>query len=144
MNVLLYKFSGKRNELEKTIHYVSQRQGTFKKSQTLMNIELTLKANETSLLSSNYCYVDVLERYYFIDDIEIVGNGLFTLKLSEDVLMSHKEDIKRMLVEIDESENPNGEFLSCDVRSEKTLLRSESLFNPFTENKLYMLTVQGV
>lgn len=143
MNIFLYKYDSERNRLDKTFEQVSQRVGTLKTSTGLLKLEILLKA-DSRLLSANYCYIAEFNRYYFIDDIEVQHNGVALFKMSQDVLMSHREDIKRMTVEVVESVNPNDNFMSCDLQSEKTLLKSERLNNPFTSRGvLYMLTVQG-
>ena len=43
-------------------------------------------------LTANYCYVDTLRRYYYIDDIEL-SNGFAYLHCTVDVLMTYKEEI---------------------------------------------------
>ena len=42
-----------------------------------------------SITDFNYCYIPVLERYYFIHNPILVTDRIFRLELSEDVLMSH-------------------------------------------------------
>lgn len=142
MNAYLYKYKGDRNALEKEIEQTAQVTGSFRETQGLMKVSLRLKMDDGAQLEANYCYIDALKRYYFVDDVQAENNGFFVLSLSQDVLMSHKEDIKRMAVEINESENPNENYLDCDLRGEKTLIASTALENPFLKSgKLYLLTV---
>lgn len=144
MNAYLYKYKGEKNVLEKEIEQTAQVTGSFRETQGLMKVSLRLKMDDGAQLEANYCYIDALKRYYFVDDVKAENNGFFVLELSQDVLMSHKEDIKRMLVEVGESENPNDSNIDCDLMDALTPIRSEQLQNPFLKSgKLYLLTVQG-
>lgn len=57
--------------------------------------------NITGLFNYNYAYIQELNRYYFIDTFDIEREGLVTLYLSEDYLMSHKVDIGNLYVQLD-------------------------------------------
>ena len=49
-----------------------------------------------SITDFNYCYIPVLERYYFINNPILVTDRLFRLELSEDVLMSLKSQFREL------------------------------------------------
>lgn len=56
-------------------------------------IEYDLSTNlDYSIFECNYCYIEEFNRFYFIDDIVIQNNKLFSLALSVDVLESYKND----------------------------------------------------
>ena len=57
--------------------------------------------NITGLFDYNYAYIQELNRYYFIDTFDVEREGLVTLYLSEDYLMSHKVDIGNLYVQLD-------------------------------------------
>lgn len=42
----------------------------------------------------NYCYISVVNRYYFIDDVEYINDSIIRFYLIEDVLASFKEAIE--------------------------------------------------
>lgn len=48
-------------------------------------------------MTANYCYVDSLRRYYFIDDITL-ENGFGLLHCSVDVLMSYRDALLKQNV----------------------------------------------
>ena len=54
--------------------------------------QLVLQGGD-EILSKNYAYIPNFNRYYFVHDIELSPNGMYTVSLVEDVLMSFKEDI---------------------------------------------------
>lgn len=49
-----------------------------------------------SITDFNYCYIPVLERYYYVNNPILVTDRLFRLELSEDVLMSLKSQYKEL------------------------------------------------
>lgn len=74
-------------------------------------------------LTANYCYVDTLRRYYFINDIKL-ANGFAYLSCSVDVLMSYKEQLKA---------------------TPAVIKRQESSYNTYiVDDKLCVLNYEGV
>lgn len=59
----------------------------------VMTPQVTLKAGD-EIFTKNFAYIPNFRRYYFVQKIEIAPNGLYTLDLTEDVLMSWRDDIK--------------------------------------------------
>ena len=54
-------------------------------------------------LTANYCYVDTLRRYYFIDDITL-SQGYAYIKCTEDVLMTYAEQLHDVKVLVDRNQ----------------------------------------
>lgn len=58
----------------------------------------TFRMKDTDLyMTTNYCYVDSLRRYYFIDDITL-SKGFAYLHCTCDVLMTYKEQLRHQNV----------------------------------------------
>lgn len=72
-------------------------------------------------MTANYCYVDTLRRYYFIDDITL-SEGYAFLHCTCDVLMTYKEEIKQRRVVVKRQEN---NFNLYQVDDKITLLNYE-------------------
>lgn len=71
--------------------YVVDGQGTWVISDGKKVILATLE----ELLQCNYCYIEAFKRYYYITDIVSVRQGLWSISMSVDVLMSYKDIIKQ-------------------------------------------------
>lgn len=71
--------------------YVVEGQGTWVISDGKKVILATLE----ELLQCNYCYIEAFKRYYYITNIVSVRNGLWSVSMSVDVLMSYKDIIKQ-------------------------------------------------
>lgn len=72
-------------------------------------------------MTANYCYVDTLRRYYFIDDVTL-SEGYAFLHCTCDVLMTYKEEIKQRKVVVKRQEN---NFNLYQVDDKITLLNYE-------------------
>lgn len=91
MNIKFYKNESINNELNKTITLVDSITGTFKSDVDIINPILNIKLD--SLPSFNYCYIEELKRYYFVENIEFVNNNVYKIYLKLDVLFTYKDDI---------------------------------------------------
>lgn len=90
-------------------------------------------------LTANYCWVDTLRRYYYIDDIEL-SNGFAYLHCTVDVLMTYKEEIKQRRVVVKRQEN---NFNLYQVDDKVTLLNYECVKTvSFPTNKGFDATKQ--
>lgn len=91
MNISLYKTNSEKNVVYKTLtNEVSFADVTFKNPTEILNPVITL-ATAIDVEAYNYCYIPEYNRYYYISNIVSVVNGLWTINLSVDVLMSFKQ-----------------------------------------------------
>lgn len=145
MRIKLYKVYDRENKLNKTLNNELVLTGSLKTEVSVCSPVIMLKSNNFNFSDYNYCYIEDFDRYYFIEDIEIDALTLFEIRLREDVLMSFNSDIKNMTVQINESSNPNSNFIDCKMGDKKELIQSIDLENPFSKNGfLYMSTIKGV
>ena len=145
MRIKLYKVYDEENKLNKTLNSELVLPGSLKTKVSVFNPIIMLKSVNFNFLEYNYCFIEDFNRYYFIEDIEINALTLFEIKLREDVLMSFNSDIKNMTVQINESSNPNSNFIDCKMSDKKELIQSIDLENPFSQTGfLYMSTIKGV
>ena len=145
MIIKLYKVYDRENKLNKTLNNEKVLTGSLKNKVSVYNPVIMLKSVDFNFSDYNYCYIEDFDRYYFIEDIEIDALTLFEIRLREDVLMSFNSDIKNMTVQINESSNPNSNFIDCKMGDKKELIQSIELENPFSKTGfLYMSTIKGV
>ena len=145
MRIKLYKVYDRENKLNKTLNNEFVLTGSLKNKVSVYNPVIMLKSDNFNFSDYNYCYIEDFDRYYFIEDIEINNLTLFEVRLREDVLMSFNNDIKNMTVQINESNNPNSNFIDCKMGDKKELIQSIDLENPFSKTGfLYMSTIKGV
>src|SRR5690606_725960 len=89
MNVTFYNNLSNHNVVNKRLEEINTLSFTFKENSNIINPSLILK----NYVGGNYVYIDELERYYYVKDIDLLGKGLFNINCEIDVLMSYKDDI---------------------------------------------------
>ena len=97
----------------------------------------------------NFNYLQILDapfngRYYFVDNISIMQNGIMRVPCSIDVLMSHKSDIKKETAILARQSNiANLYFNDPDLPIENRNNVSFKQFPKGLENKAYYYLLIG-
>lgn len=111
-----------------------------------------IEAKEIPLYQLNYAFITQFQRYYFIDDIICLNDGLVELRMSVDVLMTYAGSILASQQEVSRSEKYNSQnFIDTErpVQSNKILFAGDAQFiGNFPESigantNNYVLTVAG-
>ena len=89
MIVKVFNNKSNKNIVNKKIEEVQEISFDFKDDSDITNPILILQ----SYKSGNYCYIPDLNRYYYIDRIDLMNGGFYKLYLEIDVLMSYKDEI---------------------------------------------------
>lgn len=90
MKLIFGKFIGDKRELNKTITDTIEVTGVLRDQSNLLNPEFLVK---TDMRNYNYCTIEEFNRCYYIKDIDNYRQGLWVVRLKEDVLMSYKDEI---------------------------------------------------
>ena len=92
MEIIFYSLTDDRRKLNKTLlNGVSVQNVTLKNNDNkLSKLSIVLNAD---IVGKNYCYIPILQKYYFIDNVSIISNTLKRYDLNIDVLMSYKSTI---------------------------------------------------
>lgn len=115
MKIYLYNFTKEKNLVRKGAFFTNtiELDGTLRNECSVMNP--TIEVQSTGLITSNYAYVVEFNRYYFIDEIVCVRNGLWRLTMSVDVLMTYRNEISEQRAIISRQENSFNSFLKDDL-----------------------------
>lgn len=89
MKVKIYNNKSNKNIVNKKIEFLQEISFDFKDDSDITNPILILQ----SYKKGNYCFIPDLNRYYYIDRIDLMNGGLYKLYLEIDVLMSYKDEI---------------------------------------------------
>ena len=94
MQITFYKTDDGENVINKTLLNGVTIPIQLKRETDILNPILTL-TNKTGLdyYQFNYCYMDVLKRFYFVRTVRQLNIALFHVELSCDVLETFKHDI---------------------------------------------------
>lgn len=142
MDIIFYNTSSENNRIGKTLENEKTLTGSFK---TEIDVQDPILQVNTNLMNFNYCYIPDLNRYYFINKIEITQTNLFTIYLHIDVLETYKEEIKALRVVVSNSSGGNpyydGYISGVDVRTEYETKQFE---NNFDENgQIVLIALYG-
>lgn len=105
MRVDLMQNSSENNVIGKNLTVTSTGDAVFKRNVSELDIELDLHNINTDILNkSNYVYIPILNRYYFISNVRYDLGGNVTIMCHTDVLQTFADDIRKLRVIADKSE----------------------------------------
>lgn len=106
----------------------------------------TLKVRDVDVyMTANYCYLDDLRRYYYIEDITL-SKGFAYLKCTIDVLMTYRSDLAKRAPLVRRSENKYNLYQIDDemkLLNYKALKRVEFSSGFDKDKQEFMLCVIG-
>ena len=93
MIITLYKSPGERNRLSRPLTTVK----TYDNAQLtdVVNVETPelLVNRDDTIIGFDYAYIPTFNRYYFLNDLQVVNGNQFKLFLESDPLMSFRQGI---------------------------------------------------
>ena len=143
MKIIFYTNNSDSNELNKNINLITELNCNVNRDNLdILSPILFLSYFDIKELNINYCYIEELNRYYFINSYTIEKNNLIKLQLETDVLMTFKNDILLSSGIVKETKNNQNNFSSqfelLDTKQQKILYFSDG-DNKFTDDKLYLV-----
>ena len=147
MQIILYNTASENNKINKDISTVILSvDGTLKNECAVSNPTIRLQAT-ADILNANYAYIPIFKRYYFINKITSLVNGLWLIDLSCDVLMSFKDSILALECVVNRASSDynsyfNDSEFSCynNSRVQTKLFPNYGVFN---NGRTYLITVSG-
>lgn len=114
MTVIFYKYNGIKNKINKTLENgLTVNDVVMRNDFDITAFELLIKdINFNS--EYNYCYIQDLGRYYFIESVEKMNGTIYKIRLTVDVLKSFSTQIENINAIITKSENPDDNFVDCE------------------------------
>ena len=114
MTVIFYKYDGIKNKINKTLsNGLNINDVIVQNDFDITDFELLIK-NSSFNSEYNYCYIQDLERYYFIESVERMNGTIYKIRVSVDVLKSFSSQIENINAIITKSENPDDNFVNCE------------------------------
>ena len=149
MNVILYNNKSDKRQLVKNITEIKTLSAVAKGDINIISPTLIIQNFSTDF---NYCYISDFDRYYFVKSITLLTGQRVQIDLTIDVLMTYKEEIKKLTVNVLRYENIEPTYLT-DSRIplysdtvQKVIEFPENIFNlenPSENSKNFLLTVAG-
>ena len=114
MTVIFYKYNDIKNKINKTL------ENGLTVNDVIMHNDFDITAFELLIKDTNfnseynYCYIQDLGRYYFIESVEKMNGTIYKIRLTVDVLKSFSTQIENINAIITKSENPDDNFVDCE------------------------------
>lgn len=146
VTIVFYNNTAGTNVLDKT-SYLNELQtvnGLMYDTFNLINTTLLVRYFNNN---SNYCFIRELNKYFFIENVEIVDNTKVKLTLKLDVLQTYNDEIKELYVTISERETANDYInkrsVIYDIRPnfDKIDFPNQKIFNE--NGQIIMITIKG-
>lgn len=147
MNVKFYKNLSDKIVVDKNIEQIGNTisSAVFKEDISVTDPVFTLKDfSSFNPATANYCYIDSLDRYYYITDIVILTPEIYEIHCHVDVMMSFKSGIRSNSAVISRQQSNYDYYLQDGVFKTKAysnydILKYSSGFSSFH----YVLAVAG-
>lgn len=107
MNIILGVVTDEKNKLSKNFTNTVTFSGTLKQESSVINPTIIMEIENPS--SFNYMYIPEFNRYYYIDDVVSIRNGLWRISGKVDVLNSFKNYIRSCPIIISNTEDVDSE-----------------------------------
>lgn len=143
--IKLYQYNGDTRTINKTLPVPVELQGQIRNSFDLLTPVVSLKYKDG--FKYNYCFIPVLGRYYFIENVTATGGNGYELSLSCDVLKTYENEIFAATATATESDKPNKHISTRTTvydrtpNYEKINFPQKGLFNK--EGSIIMITIKG-
>ena len=114
MTITFYKTVSNENQIQKVLTDSKTYTGTFKTDLDILNPKIIISDISYSILDFNYCFIQELNRYYFVKNITILSNNHFLIDCKIDVLKTYSTELQNCIGRIIECEN-NFNTLNCET-----------------------------
>ena len=144
MKIILYNQSNDVRKVSKTLGTAIAQfpDAVARDSFDVRRGEITI-VTSTDISKCNYCYIEELDRYYYITDITIQRNNVWLLSLKCDVLMTFAGGIRALNGTVDRQQNkyngyiPDGEYKQLAYSQ----ITTKAFPNAMQSDSLILMTV---
>mgnify|MGYP004729454097 CR=1 FL=1 len=139
-----YIYNGVPNKINKQLQENTEYKGLLNASFSILNPVVRFRTKTP--VTFNYAYILELNRFYFVDNIQIDGD-LCTVSLKVDVLTTYKEDILSSTGTLIKSDNANNyisnreNYYDLRPKLKKLVFPNNGLF--VDNGKMIMITIKG-
>lgn len=144
-DVILMTNTSPKNYLDKNLTTVSTVSGVLRDESNIVNPSILVEMNSVPAVV-NYLYVGEFGRYYFVNDIVSVRNGLWRFDCTSDPLTSFKSQIRACTGIIKRAESADAFNVMLDDGSFKAYNNPVVITKEFPSGfttKNYVLAVAG-
>lgn len=146
ISIDLYKNSSPVEKLGKTLSSKTTVSNVRLKQDTSILRPVLIISTSTDVYSYNYMEIPTFNRFYFIDDVRSINDGIWEISAHVDVLETYKDQIKANTAVIRRQQNLFNLYLDdpeAVVYSTEQILTKKFTKTGFNKSLFYLLTVNG-
>lgn len=142
----LYTTTSENNKVVKELNLIKSVEIKLKENTDILNPVLLLSRNALqNMTSANYLYLPEFKRYYYIKNVKAVIGNMIEISCRIDVLMSHADEIKKLVGVVKRQENRYNMYLTDDkfLSYNKPKITQKKFPVGFTSENHILLTLNG-
>lgn len=146
MNLSFYNNSGDIRQLNKDLTPIKTNVSAQITYQVSIQDPSFILVYDAALINANYVYVEEWDRYYYINNKNILDGNTMELQCHIDVLMSYRNEILNSDCIAARSASDNNPYIIDDLVGDEgtfTTTYQRSSVTPFNSTGSYLLTVAG-
>ena len=143
MDIIFYTNTSDFNVINKTITEQFTLTGTLRVGTDIVSPCIWIDSDD-SILSVNYCYIPILQRYYFIKKVTLVKNQIYSLYLETDVLMTFKSEILASKAHVTVQADYNAYYADFETLDTNTYRKISFEYEFPDQPTLILITASGV
>lgn len=145
MEVIFYFNQSDYRVINKTLSDGGTFEGVLRDGCSLMNPSIEFE--KADVLRYNYCYIPAFNRYYSVQSIDCVRDGLWLVNMDVDVLMSFRGDIYKLNSVVDKQSSTaiGNEYIDDSSLVAENLMFSKvyNFEGGFNDTAQYILITAG-
>lgn len=140
-----YQYNGRPTTVNKQLENGTTVNGDLRQDFDILRPVITLKLPQYP--NYNYCHIAALGRYYFVESITYIGNGMYEIKLSVDVLKTYETQILAAYATVTKTDNADKYLSNRNVvysrvpQFQKLTFENTGLLN--NTGQIVMITIKG-
>lgn len=153
MKITLYRNTSEKIKVNKNIEVIKELNGQLLHDCSIYKPSIRIDASGIStsqLQQCNYCYIDTFGRYYYISNIIVERNNIWTIDYKVDVLMTYKTQILALIAVVGRQEKlQNGnvylqdDYFIAENREKIQTLSFPEVNKGFKQNGSLVIAVLG-
>lgn len=145
MIINLFYNSSEVNKLDKDLTPILELDGTLRDATSITDPVIIFEYSGSELPKFNYVYIPLFNRYYFVNALDSIRNGLYSFSCHCDVLTTYKNEIRTNTAIIRRQENRWNMYLDDGIFKtyQNPHIKTIYFHNGFTQANEFVLAVAG-
>lgn len=145
MQIILYKNDSEPEKVDKNLTDALTLAGSLRNTSEVINPAILIAIPAGTLAGYNYAYIPLFDRYYYITDMTSNRDGLTTITMRVDVLMSWRTQIRANRAIINHQETAGNYYLNDGTwfHDSRGFYTIKTFQNGFNDNGEYILITAG-